>query len=89
MVVGLNFGCNALEVSAGINSTLEIGDSGDSDRYMKAKEFDVENAVANPMPFSGQNYKPTADTIVTATWKTGNPKVGSILRGCVWVVPGV
>lgn len=89
MVVALNFACNALEVSAGVNSTLEIGDSGDTDRYMKAKEFDVENAVAPPMPYAGQNYKPTADTIVIGTWKVGNPKVGAIFNGCIWVVPGV
>lgn len=94
-VVGHTFVANDLWASAGVNGTIEIGDSGDTDRYMTATESytaaggPVAAESTGHMPYSGQNYEPTADTIVTATWKTANPVVGKGFKGCFFVIPGV
>ena len=97
MVVGLEFVSNDVWASAGVNGTLELGDSGDTDRYLVATELYTalgspitgDGKQVNLLPYSGQNYTPTADTIVTATWKTANPVVGKIFKGCFWVIPGM
>lgn len=95
MVVGLEFKANALWASAGTNGTLQLGDSGDDDRYMVATELysaesplPTEGTVRFGLAFAGQNYKPTADAIVQATYKTANPVVGKIFKGTFWVIPG-
>lgn len=96
-VVGLNFVADNIWASAGTNGTIEIGDSGDSDRYMVATEcytaagspITGDGKAVNMLAFAGQNYKPTADTIVFATWKTANPVVGKGFKGCLFVIPGV
>ena len=95
MVVGLEFKANAVWASAGANGTVQLGDSGDDDRYMIATEL---YSTESPLPteatarfglaVAGQNYKPTADTIVKATWKTANPVVGKVFKGVFWVIPG-
>src|SRR3990170_4726539 len=80
MAVGLEFKANALWASAGTNGTLQLGDSGDDDRYMVATELysvesplPTEGTVRFGLAFAGQNYKPTADIIVQATYKSANP----------------
>lgn len=95
MVVGLEFKSNALWASAGTNGTLQLGDSGDDDRYMVATELysaesplPSEATVRYGLALAGQNYKPTADTIVQATYKVANPVVGKEFKGVFWVVPG-
>jgi len=97
MVVGLEFVANALWASAGTNGTLQLGDSGDDDRYMTATELytatpggpiATEGMKRSGLADTGQNYKPTADTIVVATYKTANPVVGKNFKGIIWVVPG-
>jgi hypothetical protein len=92
MVVGLDFNANNIWASAGTNGTLQLGDSGDDDRYLIATEAYTAGGLlvaTNPgLAFAGQNYKPTADTVVQLTWKVANPVVGKIIRGCFWVVPG-
>jgi len=95
MVIQLIFKSNALWASAGVNGTLQLGDSGDDDRYMAATELysaesplPTEGTVRVGLAFAGQNYKPTADTIMIATYKTANPVVGKTFKGCLWVIPG-
>lgn len=96
MVVGLEFISNDVWASAGVNGTLQIGDSGDDDRYMTATELYTaagspitgDGKAVNMLAFTGQNYKPTADTIVVAEYRVANPVVGKIYKGVFWVVPG-
>ncbi len=94
-VVGLSFSANDVWGSAGANGTLQLGDSGDDDRYMIATELytaaggpiATEMTKVQNLAFAGQNYKPTADTIVLAQYRAANPVVGKIFRGCFWVIP--
>ena len=95
MVVGLEFSSNGLWASAGANGTLQLGDTGDDDRYMIATE--LYTAAGSPvgsdfkhqgLAFVGQNYKPTADVIVKGEYRVANPVVGKIFRGVFWVIPG-
>ena len=94
-VIGLEFSSNDLWASAGANGTLELGDSGDSDRYMVATE--LYTALASPsgaeikqpsLAFAGMRYRPTVDTVVQATYKTANPVVGKRFKGAFLIVPG-
>ena len=96
MVVGLELTADALWASAGVNGTLQLGDSGDDDRYMTATELytatpggpiATEGMKRGGLADTGQNYKPTADTIVKATYKSANPTVGKIYKGCFFVIP--
>lgn len=98
MVVGLDWVSEALWASAGTNGTLQFGDSGDPDRYLTATELytatpggpiATEGMLRQGLAFEGQNYRPSADTIVFATYKTANPVVGKIFKGVFWVIPGV
>jgi hypothetical protein len=100
-VIGLDFMCENLWASAGVNGTIQIGDSGDDDRYMQAIEAYTattgnpivsEWATTKPvgagvLAFAGFHYRPTIDTIVVATYKAANPTVGKILRGVIRVIP--
>lgn len=97
MVIGLEFCSEALWASAGTNGTLQLGDSGDDDRYLTATELytatpggplATEGMKRSGLADTGQNYKPTADTIVVATYKTANPVVGKKFKGVFLVVPG-
>lgn len=96
-VIGLQFSADAIWASAGTNGTLQLGDSGDDDRYMTATELytaspggpiATEGMKRGGLADTGQNYRPTADTIVVATWKTANPVVGKKFQGCFLIVPG-
>jgi hypothetical protein len=97
MVVGLAFVSDNLWASAGTNGTLQLGDSGDDDRYLVATELYTaagspitgDGKQVNLLAFAGQNYRPSADTIVLATYKVANPVVGKIFKGCFFVIPGV
>lgn len=96
-VVGLLFCAENLWVSAGVNGTLQLGDSGDDDRYMVATE--LYSSGGGPIPaemagkpqqvlaFTGFLYRPTADTIVLAEYRAANPTVGKKFRGCFLVIP--
>jgi len=95
MVVALFFSAENIWASAGANGTLQIGDSGDDDRYLTATELytaaggpiATEMTKVNVLAFAGQNYKPTADVIVLAEYRAANPTVGKIFRGTFLVVP--
>ena len=86
-VVGFVMSREALGASAGSGVLLRIGDSGDDDRYMAETDVDAAGTVAG-LVFAGQGYRPTADTIVLAEWRTANPVVGKKFSGVFLVVPG-
>jgi hypothetical protein len=97
MVIGLDIVADAVWASAGVNGTLQLGDSGDDDRYMTATELytaspggpiATEGMKRQGLADTGQNYKPTADTIVVAKYKTANPTVGKTFKGVIYVIPG-
>ncbi len=73
----------------GTNTTGEIGDSGDANRFMLALDINTELTVVPLMPFTGWRFRPTSDTIVVLTWGASNPVAGNIVRGYFIVVPGV
>jgi len=94
MVLNLILTADAIWASAGVNGTLQLGDSGDADRYMTATEFytatpggpiATQGMLRQGLADTGQNYRPTSDTIVTATYKVANPTVGKIFKGCFLV----
>ena len=76
---------DAQSLSAAVGLTLKIGDSGDDDRYMAATDLDVVNAQGS-LAKAGAAYRPTADTIVIATF-TGAPIVGRVVTGHFLIVP--
>jgi hypothetical protein len=96
-VIHLIFSSNDVWASAGTNGTLQLGDSGDDDRYMVASEcytaggspIATEGQKRGGLAHAGQNYKPAADTIVLLEWRAANPVVGKTIKGCFMVVPGV
>ena len=96
-VIGLWIAANDLWASAAVNGTLQLGDSGDDDRYMIATELytaaggpiAAQLVQVNVLAFSGQNYQPTADTIVLAEYRVANPVAGKIFKGAFLAVPGL
>ena len=88
MVLDFRLIFEALAVSAGVGMTLQVGDSGDADRYMVATDADAAGSV-NGLAFTGQLYKPTADVIVLAEYRVADPVVGKIYKGFFIVVPGI
>ena len=97
MVVDLEVTAEAVWASAGVNGTFSIGDSGNVARYLGATEAytaDPGGPIATEgqkhagLAFAGQNYKPTADTIVLLEWRVANPSVGKVIKGCFFIVPG-
>ena len=95
MVIALHFSANDIWASAGVNGTLSLGDSGDIDRYMVATELytaagsPIATALLqnNVLAFAGQNYRPTADTIVLGQWAIANPVVGKQFKGVFLTIP--
>jgi hypothetical protein len=90
MVIDIRWVADALWATVGTNGTLEIGDSGDQDRYVQATELytadpggpiATEGMKRQGLAFAGQNYRTTADTIVYATYKVANPVVGKTFKG--------
>jgi hypothetical protein len=78
---------NGLGASAGAGCTVQIGDSGDDDRYMAATDFDVANAQGN-LAYAGVAYRPSADAIVVAKIGTAAAVVGKLIKGHVLLIPG-
>lgn len=85
-VVGLELVTEALAVSAGVNCTVQLGDSGDDDRYMAALDADVVNA-SGKLASAGAGYKPTVDTIVVLKTAGAAAIVGRKVSGCIWIIP--
>ena len=96
-VVWLEFVSDNLWASAAVNGTIEIGDSGDTDRYMVATEcytaagspITGDGKTVGQLAFAGSQYRPTSDTVVIATWKVANPVVGKIFKGFIKVILAV
>lgn len=86
-VIGLECTTNGLGASAGAGRTFQIGDSGDDDRYMVATDFDVTGAVG-VLAIAGAGYTPTADTIVVGKCVNA-PTVGQVVKGVIYIIPGV
>lgn len=84
-VINFALAREAMGASAGAGVTAKVGDSGDDDRYMAATDSDAAGNVAG-LVFAGQNYTPTADTIVVLTWTTANPVVGKKIAGFIEVI---
>ena len=83
-VVGLDVANSAL----GAATTLSIGDAGSATRFLAATA--VTSAGKNSgLLVAGQNYEPTSDTIVLATWGGANPTAAGTISGVIWVIPGV
>lgn len=83
-VVGLDVANEAL----GASTTLSIGDAGSATRYLAATG--VTSAGKNSgLLIAGQNYEPTSDTIVIATWGGATPTNGAKISGVIWIIPAV
>lgn len=83
-VVGLDVANSAL----GASTTLSLGDAGSATRFLAATA--VTTAGKNSgLLVAGQNYKPTADTILLATWGGANPTAAGTISGVMWVIPAV
>lgn len=83
-VVGLDVANEAL----GASTTLSIGDAGSATRYLAATA--VTSAGKNTgLLIAGQNYEPTSDTIVIATWGGATPTNGAKISGVIWIIPAV
>ena len=82
-VVGLDVANEAL----GAATTLSLGDAGVATRFLAATA--VTSAGKNTgLLVAGQNYEPTSDTIVLATWGGATPTNGAKISGVLWIVPG-
>lgn len=69
----------------GASTTLSIGDSGSATRYLAATG--VTSAGKNSgLLIAGQNYEPTSDTIVFATWGGATPTNGAKISGFITVI---
>jgi len=77
---------DGLGASAGVGCTVQVGDSGDDDRYVAISDFDAVNAVSI-RAYAGMNYRPTADTIMVAKIGTAAAVVGKIVVGHVDLLP--
>lgn len=84
-VINFMLAREAMGASAGAGVLATVGDSGDVDRYMASTDMDAAGNVAG-LVFAGQNYTPTADTIVVLTWTTANPVVGKKIAGFIEVI---
>ena len=72
---------------AATSTAVIIGDSGSANRYMASVTWAAAGTVS-ALAGTGQNYKPTADTVIFLTWVTTNPGVGVNIKGVFWAIPG-
>jgi hypothetical protein len=77
---------NGVGASAGSSATVQIGDSGDDDRYMPATDLDASNAQYSGCAYAGVAYRPTANTVVVAKNATAAWSVGKIAKGHFFLV---
>lgn len=81
-VVGLFLTHPAMVTTAAV-----LGDAGDDDRLRTTMNLSSAGSIAGVVA-AGQNYKPTSDTVVQLKYVTGNPTVGSVVKGVILVLPG-
>jgi hypothetical protein len=69
------------------SATVTIGDSGAAARYMASTSMATAE-LRGFLAAAGMRYRPSADTIVFATYAGGNPGAGKVLKGRFLIVPG-
>ena len=83
-VVGLDVSNDA----CGGTCTMALGDSGSATRFLVATSV-VSAGRNNGLLTAGMRYRPTADTLVFITWAASNPTAAAVIKGVIWVIPGV
>lgn len=86
-VMLLHFVTNAIGASAGAGATVQIGDSGDDDRYAAATDVDVLNQQFCGVAYAGVGYRPTADTIIVAKNATAAWVKDKLCKGHFLLIP--
>lgn len=92
-VVGFEMAYEAMSASGGPGVTIEVGDSGDINRFYitgsstAGTDEDLASGIGT-VAFAGLRYRPTTDTIVLLQWGVANPDVGQIVKGIFWIIPG-
>lgn len=84
-VIGIELTTSGLGASAGAGRTVQIGDSGDDDRYMAATDVDLVNQ-SGFLASAGQGYTPTADTVFFAKAGGAALTVGGTVKGVLYVL---
>ena len=83
-VVGLDMSNDA----CGGTCTLALGDSGSASRFLAATSVAAAGKLSGLLS-AGMLYRPTLDTIVFGTWASTNPTAAAVIKGVLWVIPGV
>jgi len=86
-VIGFEMDWGALSASAAVGLTMDVGDSGDINRYGVALDGD-EASSTGVLAAAGMRFRPTTDTIVLLGWGVANPIVGIVVKGRFLIVPG-
>ncbi len=88
-VLGMFVTHEAMGATTTAGVTIDIGDTGDPNRYYANADADAANNNGFITLFTGVQYRPTADSIVQLQWGGADPVVGKIIKGFFLVVPGV
>lgn len=83
-VVGLDVSNDA----CGGTCTMALGDSGSATRLLIATSV-VAAGKNSGLLTAGMRYRPTADTLVFITWAASNPTAAAVIKGVIWIIPGV
>lgn len=81
MVINLIVSNDAL----GASTTLAIGDAGSATRFLAATAVTAAGKN-NGLLSAGQNYIPTVDTILLATWGGATPTAAGVIKGVLQVI---
>jgi len=76
-----------LGASGAAGVTVDLGDSGDANRYFANADMDAAGQEDRILT-AGYQFRPTADTIVVLQWGGANPVVGIVIKGHFTIVPG-
>ena len=83
-VVGLDVSNDA----CGGTCTMALGDSGSVSRFLAATSV-VSAGRINGLLTAGMRYRPTTVTTVFITWAASNPTAAAVIKGVIYIVPGV
>jgi hypothetical protein len=83
-------GCEVLDWSfsndaMGASTTMALGDAGSSTRFYPATSVTSAGKATGPLT-AGMLYRPTADTIVLATFAGATPTAAAVLKGYFLVI---
>ena len=89
-LVVLPAGCTVLDWTfsndaMGAATTMALGDAGSSTRFYLATSVTAAGKASGSLT-AGQNYTPTADTIVLATFAGATPTTTAVLKGYFLVI---